>query len=540
MQAGILAIAGVISRIIGLLYGSPLTAIIGDEGNGYYSTAYNIYLIVLLISSYSIPSAMSKIISQKLAVKEYRNAQRIFRCALIYVFIVGGIGSILLFFGAGLFVDGYSIPVLRTFAPIIFLFGPLGVLRGYFQAHRTMVPTSVSQLLEQIMNAIVSLSAAYLLVRLAAGQSDSIIARNGAIGSALGTGAGVCTALIFMFLVYYRNRNLVKTRTSRDKHEDMEYSAIFKMIFTIVTPFIISTFIYNFSTTMNSSLFTKILIYVRGFDSSEVITDYGIFSRKAMVIINFPIAMASATASAMMPNVSTLYAQNKIAETENLCAKALRVVMVIAIPSALGLMFLARPIMMLLFPQKGTLDEAALLMAVLGVTVVFYSISTVTNSILQGVGRIVIPVVNAGVALLIQSVILVILLVFTDLGNIALCVVTIVYSFLMCVFNQYSMRKALSVKQDIGKTYIIPFISAFVMGVMGKVIYELFHFVFGFILGEDGYFTNLFATAIALFVAVLCYAFMMIRLKGITEEDLHSFPKGATLIRLLKKIHFLR
>ena len=109
VQAGILAIAGVISRIIGLLYRSPLTAIIGDEGNGYYSTAYNFYSIVLLISSYSIPSAISKILSGKLAVKEYRNAHKIFRAALVYVSIVGLLGALILFFGAD-FLRGFQRP----------------------------------------------------------------------------------------------------------------------------------------------------------------------------------------------------------------------------------------------------------------------------------------------------------------------------------------------------------------------------------------------------------------------------------------------
>ena len=161
MQAGILAAAGIIVRIIGLLYGSPLTGIIGDEGNGYYSQAYNCYTIILLISSYSIPSAISKVIAQKLGVGEYRNAQRIFHCALIYVIVVGGAASLLMFFGAGILVEGNSIPVLKIFAPTIFFFGLLGVLRGYFQAHKTMMQTSVSQIIEQLCNAIVSLSAAY-------------------------------------------------------------------------------------------------------------------------------------------------------------------------------------------------------------------------------------------------------------------------------------------------------------------------------------------------------------------------------------------
>ena len=163
MQAGILAAAGIISRIIGLLYRGPLQSVIGNLGLGYYQSAYNYYTIILLISSYSIPSAISKAIAQKLGEKEYRNAHRLFHGAMIYVLVVGGIASLFLFFGAGLFVSGAAVTVLRTFAPTIFVYGILGVLRGYFQAHKSMAQTSVSQILEQIANAVVSVGAAYLL-----------------------------------------------------------------------------------------------------------------------------------------------------------------------------------------------------------------------------------------------------------------------------------------------------------------------------------------------------------------------------------------
>ena len=248
MQAGILAAAGIIVRIIGLLYGSPLTGIIGDEGNGYYSQAYNCYTIILLISSYSIPSAISKVIAQKLGVGEYRNAQRIFHCALIYVIVVGGAASLLMFFGAGLLVEGNSIPVLKIFAPTIFFFGLLGVLRGYFQAHKTMMQTSVSQIIEQLCNAIVSLSAAYLLMRMVSGSDATTKAVYGAIGSAIGTGSGVIAALLFMWMVYNLNRETITKRITYDRHPVDSYRKIFKTIVMIVTPFILSTFIYNFTT----------------------------------------------------------------------------------------------------------------------------------------------------------------------------------------------------------------------------------------------------------------------------------------------------
>ena len=541
VQGGILATAGMISRVIGLLYRSPLTAIIGDEGNGYYSTAYNIYSIVLLISAYSIPSAMSKIISQRLAVHEYRNAQRIFHCALIYVCIVGGIGSLFTFFGAGFLVDGYSIPVLRVFAPIIVIFGPLGVLRGYFQAHRTMIPTSFSQLVEQFLNAFVSVGAAALLVSMAVKKTDdlSVKAMYGAMGSALGTGSGVVIALLFMIFVYNINKDTIRRRVIHDHHEDLSYREIFKLIIMIVTPFILSTFIYNFSTTLNSTLFSKIMTYGRGIEHSEVIKRFGVFSSKAVVITNFPIAFSAAAASTIMPNISTYYARKDYEGTERLIYKVNRIIMMIAIPSAVGLFALAQPIIMLLFPQKATLAEAGMLMQYLAITVVFYSISTVSNAILQGIGRVNIPVVNAAIALVIQTLVLVPLLFYTDLSNKALAIATIVYSLVICILNELSIKKVLDVKQDPKKLYLIPGIVSAVMGIVAFATYKLMAFLIGKAISAD-YFVNLISVAVSIFLAAFIYAVGMVRSGGVSEDDLNSFGMGRKIARVLKKIHIMR
>ena len=151
VQAGMLAAATIVVRIIGLLYRAPLTAIIGDEGNGYYGAAYNIYMIILILSSNSLPAAISRQMAAKIAVREYKNAQRAFHCAILYSLIVGAAGSLVLYFGAALLVPSNAVPVLRVFAPTVFLFGILGAVRGYFQANQSMSQTSVSQILEQIL-----------------------------------------------------------------------------------------------------------------------------------------------------------------------------------------------------------------------------------------------------------------------------------------------------------------------------------------------------------------------------------------------------
>ncbi len=304
-QAGILAAAGIICRIIGILYRSPLTSIIGDEGNGYYTSAYNIYTIILLLSSYSIPSAISKIIASKLALKEYRSAHRIFHCALIYVFVIGGAASLFTFLGAELFLEGEAAVVLKVFSPTIFLSGFAGVLRGYFQAHGSMVQTSFSQIVEQILNAVISIYAAHLLIGMASSKSSTTKAIYGAAGSALGTGSGVVIALLFMLAVYALNRKMLHTRMAKDRHRYIDsYEDILKGMLVTVTPIILSTFIYNFSTSFNQTVYSKVMIYSKGLSVAETATAYGVFAGKAMVIINIPIALAASLSSAMIPTIS--------------------------------------------------------------------------------------------------------------------------------------------------------------------------------------------------------------------------------------------
>ena len=537
-QAGILAIAGIISRVIGLLYGSPLAAIIGDEGNGYYGAAYNVYTIILLISAYSIPSAMSKIISGKLAVKEYRNAHRIFKCALVYVSIVGGIGSFILFFGADILATGNSALVLRFFAPTIFIFGFLGVLRGYFQAHRTMVPTSISQLIEQILNAIVSVGGALILTNIAGNEDTTKRAVYGAIGSAIGTGSGVVIALLFMYFVYCVNRKGIHRRVNADTHEDMPSSEIFRMILMIVTPFIISTAIYNLSSYLNNVFFNRILMHVRNIDEQKVATMYGIFIRKSMLITNIPIAFASAAASAMMPELSAAFSKGDKAEVRDIVSRVLRVIYMISAPCAVGLFALARPVVTILFPQKSSIGEASMLLMVLSVTVIFYSISTVTNAVLQGIGQLIAPVINAALSLVAQAAILVPLLLYTDLNDIALCIVTIVYSLMMCVLNNVVMKKHIRVRNDFKKAYLLPTISAVVMGGVAFGVYKLFEMLLGLFV-PSWYFVNLIATMFAVAAAIPAYFVVLIKSGGATEDDIKRFPKGTAIVRLLKKFRVM-
>lgn len=524
VQAGILAAAGIICRLIGLIYRVPLANILTDEGNGYYSTAYNIYTIVLLLASYSIPSAISKLMAGRLEQKEYRNAQRIFYCALIYVGAVGFVASLLLIFGAEFILEGKAALVLKAFAPTVFIYGFLGVLRGFFQAHKSMVQTSISQIFEQIVNAIVSVGAAYYFMKIFDAPEY------GAIGSALGTMAGVITALLVVFLAYMINRKDIHKRI-RDDHANVldDYSDIFKSLFLIVTPIIVSTFIYNFNITLNNNLFTKIAMSYHDMSEQVAFSTFGIYSGKAVLLSDVPVALASAMSAALIPVISGAFAKEGRKAAGTKVQVAIQTTMLFAIPASIGMFVLAEPILTLLFQFKTAedLQMAVRLLQMMTGSICFYSLSTVTNGILQGIGKVNRPVIHAAVALLVQTGIVVALLLTTDLGIYALPVAFIIYAALMSILNQIAVNKFLECHLKWKDIIIKPLISSICMGVVAYGTYELVYYAVK---------SNIISLFVSVALAVIVYLLCMIWVGGITERTLASVPKGHLIKPILKRI----
>ncbi|MCD8021028.1 MAG: polysaccharide biosynthesis protein [Clostridiales bacterium] len=544
-QATMLMVAGIVVRIIGVLYRSPVTSIIGDEGNGYYSLAYNLYSMVLLISSYSIPMAVSKIVSGKLALKQYREAHKIFRCALLYVLVVGGIACLFTFICAPILVpssQAKAIPTLRVLAPAIFLSGFLGVLRGYFQAHSSMMPTSVSQIVEQIMNAIVSIGGALMFVSVFAGEDASAVPVFGAMGSAAGTVAGVAAGLVFMLLIYRQNQKYFLSRAAKDESGvDSSYKDIFKIIIFMVTPVILSTFVYNISTTIDQTIFMDAMDF-KGMVSETAATLYGVFSGKYWVLINVPVALANAMSTAMIPAVSGTYTTEDYEACNKQVALSIKFTMMISIPCAVGLSVLAYPVMQVLFPQKATIDLAVRLLHIGCISIVFYSLSTITNGVLQGIGKVNIPLRNAAMSLVIHVILLTSLLYFTGLDLTALVFATIAYSLLMCLFNSYSVRKYLGYRQEIRGTFVMPAISALIMGVFCYVFYEGIYLILYTLLGGLLPFRLLVLICLmaAIVFGVIVFFIADIKLGGVSEDELRGFPKGYVIVRYAKRAGLIK
>lgn len=541
IQAAILAAAGFLSRIIGLLYAVPLYQIIGEEGNGYYATAYDIYFMILLISTYSIPTAVSKVISQRLAVEEYKNANKLFKCSIIYVLVVGSFTAAITFIFAPSLVVDQSVLCLRIMAPTIFFSGLLSVFRGYMQAHNTMVPTAISQIIEQIMNAVVSVAAAYIFTMpFRGGVDESKIAVHGAAGSAFGTFAGVIAGLIFILIIYMRRRSdiLDKVKSDVNTHEE-SYRDLFKVIFLMVTPVILSTFIYNVSTTFDMKIYWSAITH-KSISTSDAARTYGIYSRQFLVLINLPIAIASAVSSALIPGISGAYSKGDIEDVNAKLNKAIRTTMLIIIPSAIGMAVLANPIMQLLF--SGTDARAGYALAGGCVSIVFYALSTVTNGVLQAIGKVSDPVKNAAITLVIHLAFVIIgLNVLSASYSLAILVGgSVVYSFFMVMFNAHSIYKHLGYKSNMDIIFLRPAVAAAIMGVAAIGLYKLVYHIFIINMPGRTAVANAFGLLISILIAMMIYAFLMLRIGGYTEEQLLDMPKGATIVKVAKKLRLLK
>lgn len=535
IQGTILGVASIIVRLIGLLYRIPLTNIIGDMGNGYYSSAYNIYAMILLISSFSIPLAVSRILSSRLARQEYKNAHRIFIGAMIYAVIVGGIGALVAFFFAP-----YIIPqnmsrgamALKVLSPTIFFSAILGVFRGYFQGHNTMVPTSVSQIYEQIINAIGSVAAAYIFTRAVVGD-EWMVAQRGAAGGAVGTGLGVLTALLYLIFCYSRHRKNTHEEYGReDKTVNVEsYSSIIKLIFLTVTPVIFSSFIFNVNSTVDQYLYSFIM-GAKNF-SEEVITGwYGVYGTKYLVIIGVPVALASAISTAVVPSiVVTLESQNR-KDTYEKIDMTILYTMLISIPCAIGMGVLAKPLLGLLFGNG--IDLAAELLSWGAITIIFTALSTVTNSILQGIGRLNEPVKNAAISLGVHCVFVLAALYLTNWNLHGLVAGTLVFGVVMCYLNERSLVRYVNYHQNMKTTMVLPFLASVIMGIATFISYRLIAIVLP--ANRMGYAIGI---CFSVLISVIVYVIALIKLKVITEELLIEMPMGLRIVHVLKQCKLL-
>ena len=530
-QGLILAVAGIVTRFIGMLYRIPLTNIVGSEGMGYYSTAYEVYNIALLVSTYSIPVAISKIISALNAQGRFADGKRVFRVGLIFSSMAGLVVSLVLVIFADPIAAAMGYPSaalpLKVLSPTIFVFSCMGVIRGLFQGRRNMVPTAVSQVVEQIVNAVVSVVSAVFFMKAVSDYSEATL---GAAGGTMGTLAGAVAGLIFLIAFFF-------VRRKKDSQEDSEveavdtvtpYKSLLKLLIATMIPIILSQTIYQLSGITDDFMFGRILGSKGVTESSRAVL-FEAYANKYKWLYNMPVAIASAFGVSIVPVLSSAFTSKDIDGVKEKIGSTVKLNMMIAIPAAAGLSFFAGPIMKLFFREDGELAAKILVWG--GVAVVVFAYSTLTNGVLQGINKLKLPVIHSGLSLIIHIPLLFALLYLTDLDEYALMICNILYALVVCVLNYRALRKEISYRQELKKTFLIPIICSLLMGLFGRVVYQL--------LVKLGVYVSV-SSVIAIVVCIPVYFVILIVLKGVGREELSKLPMGNRICKVFVKLKLLK
>ncbi len=540
IQGTILAGASIIAKVIGLIYRIPLFKILGDVGNSYYSTANEIYSIILMISSFSLPLAVSRLMSERIQKGEMRNANKVFLCSMRFAVVSGGILALITYAFAGV-ITKYVMNVeyakygLRVLAPVILIFAITGVFRGFFQGFSNMVPTAVSQVIEQIINALVSIWGAWVLMdygrSLVASAENELVAPGwGAAGATFGTVASVTVALLFMMYLYSRFNRRFRHSVRKDqtaKRESSHY--LYRVLILTILPIILSTLVYNISNVLDQGVFNAIL-KSQNYTEKQYATIWGIYTGRFRVLMNVPLSLASSLGPAVVPSLTAAVAAKDKASAVRTVHSSTRYTMIVTIPCAFGMAALGGPIIQMLFhPSSGMALSAGIMQAGAAV-IILYALSTLTTAILQGLGRLREPLIHNAIALVVHLISLVVMLRYLNLNIYAVLYSNVIFALVVCILNALSIRRYIFYQQEIRKTYLIPLVSSIIMAFGSYAIWYVLNMIVG----------NSIATILAIVCGVIIYLVSLVAFRGLTEPEMRKLPKGEVLVGLFRKMGLLR
>ena len=400
-----------------------------------------------------------------------------------------------------------------------------------------MMPTAVSQIIEQTFVLIASVAGAYFLYNRGAKvgallHNENYAPSYGAAGASLGPVAGALIGLIFLMFVYFSFRGKFQYQVKKDNSSTVDsYKTIFRLIILTILPVLLSSAVYNISNIIDIRIYNSVMLQ-KGLEDIKAY-NWGVYSGKYRVLVNVPIALANAMCSSIVPVLTGLMVREEYRQVKEKIKQGMRFTMIIAIPSAVGMAVLARPIITMLF--KGEIDLAVTLLHIGTVSIVFYTMSTLTNGVLQGINRMRIPVRNAAIALVIHIIFLYAALQM-DMGIQAVVYANILFSVIVCILNNVAITKYIRYRQEYVKTFAIPLVASAVMGGVIGLLYWLLNNALG---GLGATLRSFIIVMVCMAAGVIVYFVALILLKGVEEDDLRKMPGGRTILTVAKKCHLM-
>ena len=531
--AAILAAGILIVKLIGMFYKIPLINIIGEAGAADFNNAYNIYAVLLTVSTAGLPVAVSKLVSEANALNRRNQVRRTFRLALVLFLTLGLISFLVMFFRAdalaGMMNDSKAAAGIRALAPAVVCVGCLAALRGYSQGHSNMAPTSVSQIIEALCKLVVGLGLAFWLVKQG---KDPDVAAAGAI---TGVTVGTVVALAYMALDFFLSRGREDTRGT-DRPDSA--GSILANILKIAVPITLSSSMVGIVTVIDSSLVQGQLQSALDLTEQASRTLYGNYSG-ALNIYNLPTSLMAAITASVIPAVSAALARRDRRGAARITGSALRITALLSFPMGVGLFVLGTPIIRLLFPSLNV-EVAGPLLSTLGIATPFVCMVLVCNSVLQAHGFINLPVivmVLGGIVKIVNNYNLVgaIGIAGAPVGNI-LCF------GLALVLDLVVITRVIPNRPRLLPIFVKPAIASAIMGGAAWAVYGLLSRVLtaeqvneaGQTIRVVSRMGNALGIFLAIAVAGVVYLVLVVAIRAISKDDLALMPKGDKLARLLR------
>ncbi len=398
----LLTFSTLICKIIGLLFKIPIINIVGIDGMAYFSSAYNIYMLLNSIAAAGLPVALSILVSKNRACENYSNVRKIFFASLFLFLILGISGTLILDFGADFYsvaigIDDSS-PAVKAIAPTLLFICISGAIRGYFQGHEIMAPTAVSQLIESVGKLVLGVGLAAYCVN--AGMNSAYTAA----AAVTGLSAGVLISVIYLIihlLIYNKKYNEYCNKNSA--HTDSNRKILYEL-FVIAFPITLSSCVTSLTSLADTALITNRLVD-SGFSSGAAVSLYSSYTNLAIPLFNLPPALITSIGISLIPALTGAVARGAVAESKKTFTVALRLCCMLAIPAAAGLAVFAKPILLVLYPAEAeACTFAAPLLSVLSAAIVFSCLITVCNSTLQAYMKPSLPIVSMAVGAIVKIV----------------------------------------------------------------------------------------------------------------------------------------
>lgn len=514
----------VLIKILGLVYTLYLTNRqgFGDKGNGICASGYQIYALLLTISSIGVPSAISKLVSERVAVGDNKGAHRIFKIAFATFAVIGLVGSLLLFFGANVIANQWlQIPdaemTLVALSPAIFFVTVASVMRGYFNGRQKISVGAKSQTLEQVFKTLLTIIVVEVVAILSNVSTEWMAA-----GANLATTLATFLGFSYLFLYYRSERKEVATEIKNTVNYKYErVSTIIKRILLVSIPITLTAIMSSINKNVDSFTVVRNLRAFMPEDQATAL--YGILGGKVDTLTSLPLAINVAFATALVPAISAAKAKGDNKTITEKTSFSLLISMLIGLPCTVGMFIFAQPILNLLFPNA---NDGALILQISALTIIFTILDQTINGALQGFGKLIIPTISLATGVFVKFIFNITLIKIPSIGvygaawgSVACHLVAFCIVFTM-------LRKNIKLNLTFSKFVIKPVIATAIMGICSYFIYSAL----------KGIIIERLATIIALFVAVVIYTLSIVVLKIFTKGEFKMMPAGDKIIKFLEKI----